>query len=186
MSVILIIAAIIVLLIFWILKSIKKEELNRINSIDKEIEKWAEKFKNYGFQVPKLDFDKYKKVSESKNKYVRMKPNTYFITTFFTNNFRKIYYEKLSHDVFGKVFKYKEYFEIGTKITDINYFLKKLQSSEETGCSWITITDYKKEVLKTKTKETFNYVIWDDGVDAGTLRFRLVFDDGILVKQSNQ
>ena len=72
MKVILSILVVIVLLILWYKNYNKKVEKNRKQRIDDEIKLWVDKFNEEGFNIPVLDFDKYLKVNDSKNKYIRM------------------------------------------------------------------------------------------------------------------
>lgn len=179
MKVILSILVVIVLLILWYKNYNKKVEKNRKQRIDDEIKLWVDKFNEEGFNIPVLDFDKYLKVNDSKNKYIRMESDTYFIDVFFKSKFRKLYYEKLSNKYFAKIFKYKDFFDLGLKFDEIYQFFKELENYDKT---WVSIKDYQKIVLKTKTKEILRINIWGEG---GLLSFELTFDNNILVKQKN-
>lgn len=72
------------------------------------------------------------------------------------------------------------------KLEDIYNFLNTLKDYDGAGYSWVNIKDYKKELMKTKTKEILKFSISNSGtVLSGVYNFTLTFDDGILVKQTN-
>jgi hypothetical protein len=154
-----------ILVYLWIKKKSKQEEEKRKLDIDKSLENWESIYKKEKLKMSDLPHDKYLNVKDSKSKYTRMEKYTFFIDDFYQKDLdSKIYFRSLIN-VFGED-KGKQYFESGFELglnkQDILTVLGKPK-------------EWKKEILKTKTKETLYYSY------TKSENF-YVFDDDVLVK----
>lgn len=142
-----------------------KEEKKRKVDIDNSFQNWVDKYQQEKLTMPDLPHDKYLNVKDSKSKYTRMKNNSYYIDYFYNKDFNSQIYLRKLVSIFGeedgkRYFKYG--FELGLKKQDIVAVLGQPKY-------------YKKEILKTKVKETLYY----SSIKSENF---YVFDDEILIK----
>lgn len=150
---------------------LKKEEKQRKIDIDKSLSKWNDKFKEEGFEeffpkvlnpygLTKQDLGYRGRESTRKNK-----GDISDFELFFKNNFEVLLLRKKYLDYFGKQ-KGLQYFENGFELGLGKQDILSVLGEPK---------DYKKEVLKTKVKETLYY----SNIKSDNF---YVFDDEVLVK----